>query len=72
MLMTQVIVTQNPAVMREAEITYREMFLSFEAPVSFPGDSGALGVVSRVKSFFSLIYISSQCFVFSDMLQIMM
>lgn len=40
------------------------MFLSFEGPVSFPGDSGALGVVSRVKSFFSLKCISSQCFVF--------
>lgn len=40
-----------------------EMFLSFETPVSFPGNSGAAGRVSRVKSSFSLRNnISCQCF----------
>lgn len=39
------------------------MFLFFEAPVSFLGDSGALGIVSRAKSSFSLENsISCQCF----------
>lgn len=31
-----------------------EMLLSFETPVSFPGDSGVPGIVSRVQSSFSL------------------
>lgn len=30
------------------------MFLLFEAPVSFPGDSGPLGIVLRVKLSVSL------------------